>query len=127
MHFDRLALQADHVVVVNRVKPHTRFVGPIESGLMKMLLIGLGGGTGPGLPPARSTTTALPRSSGAWWARCLPSATSWPGWRSWRTRDEQLPNRGGAAGDFERREAELLSCWPSDGWRGCRLMKSTCS
>lgn len=42
VHFDRLAYEADHVLVVNRVKPHTRFVGPIESGLMKMLLIGLG-------------------------------------------------------------------------------------
>lgn len=42
VHFDRLAYQADHVLVVNRVKPHTRFVGDIESGLMKMLLIGLG-------------------------------------------------------------------------------------
>ena len=42
VHFDRLASQADHVFVLNRVKPHTRFVGDIESGLMKMLLIGLG-------------------------------------------------------------------------------------
>ncbi len=42
IHFDRLAFEADHVVVCNRVKPHTGFCGPIESGLMKMLLIGLG-------------------------------------------------------------------------------------
>jgi hypothetical protein len=42
VHFDRLAYEADHVLVVNRVKPHTRFVGPIESGLLKMMLIGLG-------------------------------------------------------------------------------------
>ncbi len=42
VHFDRHAFEADHVVVVNRVKPHTRFVGEIESGLMKMMLIGLG-------------------------------------------------------------------------------------
>jgi len=42
VHFDRHAFQADHVVVVNRIKPHTRFVGDLESGLMKMLLIGLG-------------------------------------------------------------------------------------
>ncbi len=42
VHFDREAFQADHVLVVNRIKPHTRFVGDIESGLMKMLLIGLG-------------------------------------------------------------------------------------
>ncbi len=42
VHFDRYAAQADHVVVVNRVKPHTQFTGALESGLMKMLLIGLG-------------------------------------------------------------------------------------
>ena len=39
---DKLASQADHIAVVNRIKPHTRFIGPIESGLMKMMLIGLG-------------------------------------------------------------------------------------
>lgn len=42
VHFDRQAHQADHVLVCNRVKPHTRFVGELESGLMKMMLIGLG-------------------------------------------------------------------------------------
>jgi hypothetical protein len=42
IHFDRLAFEADHVLVCNRIKPHTGFAGPIESGLMKMLLIGLG-------------------------------------------------------------------------------------
>jgi hypothetical protein len=42
VHFDRLAFEADHVLVCNRIKPHTAFAGPIESGLMKMLLIGLG-------------------------------------------------------------------------------------
>jgi hypothetical protein len=40
--FDQYAYEADHVVVVNRVKPHTNFVGDIESGLHKMMLIGLG-------------------------------------------------------------------------------------
>ena len=42
VHFDRYASEADHVFVVGRVKPHTRFVGPVESGLHKMMLIGLG-------------------------------------------------------------------------------------
>ncbi|MBL9122401.1 MAG: DUF2088 domain-containing protein [Planctomycetaceae bacterium] len=42
VHFDRFAFEADHVVVCGRVKPHTNFVGEIESGLMKMMLIGLG-------------------------------------------------------------------------------------
>jgi hypothetical protein len=42
VHFDRHAFGADHVIVANRIKPHTGFVGDIESGLMKMMLIGLG-------------------------------------------------------------------------------------
>ena len=42
VHFDRYASEADHVVVLNRVKPHTGFSGEIESGMMKMMLIGLG-------------------------------------------------------------------------------------
>ena len=39
---DKNAVQADHIVVVNRVKPHTDFEADIESGLMKMIAIGLG-------------------------------------------------------------------------------------
>ena len=42
VHFDRLAYEADHVLVCGRVKPHTLFTGDVESGLMKMMLIGLG-------------------------------------------------------------------------------------
>jgi nickel-dependent lactate racemase len=39
---DKIAFNSDAIVVVNRVKPHTSFRGPVESGLMKMLAIGLG-------------------------------------------------------------------------------------
>jgi hypothetical protein len=39
---DRHASEADHIGVVARVKPHTAYHGPIESGLLKMLMIGLG-------------------------------------------------------------------------------------
>ena len=42
VYFDKQAFEADHVVVCNRIKPHTLFIGDIESGLMKMMLIGLG-------------------------------------------------------------------------------------
>ncbi|MGQ0636563.1 MAG: lactate racemase domain-containing protein [Planctomycetaceae bacterium] len=42
VHFDKHAYGADHVVVAGRIKPHTGFVGEIESGLHKMMLIGLG-------------------------------------------------------------------------------------
>jgi len=49
VHFDRFAHEADHVLVVNRIKPHTGFVGSIESGLHKMMLIGLGNHNGASL------------------------------------------------------------------------------
>lgn len=39
---DKNASQADHIGVIGRVKPHTGFHGPIESGLLKMIMIGLG-------------------------------------------------------------------------------------
>jgi hypothetical protein len=39
---DRLAAEADWIGIVNRVKPHTDFKGAIESGLFKMMTIGLG-------------------------------------------------------------------------------------
>lgn len=39
---DRIAFEADGIVVFNRVKPHTAFKADIESGLHKMLAIGLG-------------------------------------------------------------------------------------
>ena len=38
---DKYAYDADAFVVVNRVKPHTEFTYPFESGLMKMMAIGM--------------------------------------------------------------------------------------
>jgi len=40
--FSADALKADHIVVINRVKPHTVFRGDVESGLCKMLAVGCG-------------------------------------------------------------------------------------
>jgi hypothetical protein len=42
VHMDRYAAEADAVVVINRIKPHTGFRGETESGLTKMLSIGIG-------------------------------------------------------------------------------------
>jgi Lactate racemase N-terminal domain len=42
VYVDRFAYHADAIVVINRVKPHTAFRGKVESGVMKMLAIGLG-------------------------------------------------------------------------------------
>ncbi|TRY26632.1 DUF2088 domain-containing protein [Brevibacillus sp. LEMMJ03] len=42
VYTDKHAYQADKIVVINRIKPHTAFRGPVESGLLKMITIGLG-------------------------------------------------------------------------------------
>ena len=42
VYIDRYAAEADGIIVFNRITPHTNFRGDYESGLMKMLTIGLG-------------------------------------------------------------------------------------
>lgn len=42
VHACTAALQAAGVIVINRIKPHTDFRGPVGSGLLKMLAVGLG-------------------------------------------------------------------------------------
>lgn len=42
VYADRIASTADAIVVINRVKPHTAFRGKYESGILKMISIGLG-------------------------------------------------------------------------------------
>ena len=61
VYMDRNAYEADSVIVVNRVKPHTAFRGTVESGPTKMLAIGLGKQRGrtPYIPRAGRTFTRL--------------------------------------------------------------------
>jgi len=42
VYLDKEALHSDGIVIVNRIKPHTAFKAEYESGLIKMLAIGLG-------------------------------------------------------------------------------------
>lgn len=42
VYLDKNASTADHIGVVARVKPHTSYNGAVESGLLKMMMIGLG-------------------------------------------------------------------------------------
>ena len=65
LHFDRIASQADAIVVCGRVKPHTDFFGDYESGLHKMLAVGLGKHTG---------ATTLHRHGFAEFPRLIPEA-----------------------------------------------------
>jgi hypothetical protein len=62
VHVDRHACEADHIVLVNRVKPHTNYRAHVESGLMKMLVIGLGKHQGAILAHRASVDVGLPRA-----------------------------------------------------------------
>ena len=42
VYLDNLASEADHIVLINRIKKHTEFEHEFESGLLKMMAIGLG-------------------------------------------------------------------------------------
>ncbi|QEH33613.1 hypothetical protein OJF2_21170 [Aquisphaera giovannonii] len=42
IHFDQNAFDSHGIILLNRIKPHTSFTGRYESGLLKMLTIGLG-------------------------------------------------------------------------------------
>lgn len=42
VYFDCAAAKADAIIIVNRIKLHTDFTGELQSGLCKMLVIGLG-------------------------------------------------------------------------------------
>ena len=42
VYLDAIAARAQGIIVVNRIKKHTNFDGPVESGLCKMAVIGMG-------------------------------------------------------------------------------------
>lgn len=62
VHVDKHAYESDHIVLVNRIKPHTNFRAHVESGLMKMLVIGLGKHLGAILAHRASVDVGLPRA-----------------------------------------------------------------
>ena len=39
---DRYAAEADWIIPIGRIKPHTDIRGPIQSGILKMIVIGMG-------------------------------------------------------------------------------------
>lgn len=63
--FSKPAYEADWVLPINRIKPHTDFSGPIESGLIKMMSIGFGKEKG---------CTSLHRQGTVHFARIIPEA-----------------------------------------------------
>ena len=65
VYVSKPAMEADGIFVVGRVKPHTAFRGKVESGLMKMMVIGLGKHKG---------ATVIHRQGFARFAELIPAA-----------------------------------------------------
>ncbi|UCF94500.1 MAG: DUF362 domain-containing protein, partial [Desulfobacterales bacterium] len=42
VYADQAAVEADHILIINRIKDHTEYIGATESGLLKMAVVGLG-------------------------------------------------------------------------------------
>ena len=84
------ALEADHILLVNRVKPHTDFRGTFESGLAKICAIGLGKQRGAQTIHSHGTrglAELMPRA-----ARCMIETTG------------EVSGRPGRAGERPRRD-----------------------
>ncbi len=64
--WDRHAHAADAVIVIGRIKPHTLFRGPFESGLIKMSVIGVGKQRGAMSMHATGPKDLGPRLAEAW-------------------------------------------------------------
>jgi hypothetical protein len=110
VHFDRFAAEADHVFVVNRVKPHTRFVGPVESGLHKMMLIGLGKHEGAKVYHRGILTQSFPEIIAAVAERVLQVGRVCGGLAILENaRDETALVEAVRPADFATREPELLT------------------
>jgi len=63
VYFDKNAYNADATIVVGRVKPHTDFRGPVESGLCKMIAIGLGKQRGAEQMHAHGLVDSIPQGA----------------------------------------------------------------
>ena len=105
------------MIVVNRVKPHTDFHGEVESGLVKMLVIGAGKHAGAISAHGHTIRHGFPAVLRDHGERLLAGAAG-----AVRRRARGGPGRadgrarGGAAEEFFAREAELLAraatCFP---------------
>ena len=61
VYLDKLASEANHIVLINRIKKHTEFEHEFESGLLKMMAIGLGKQEGAAVYHEAMLTLGYPR------------------------------------------------------------------
>ncbi len=121
------ASEADHILVAGRVKPHTGFVGEIESGLHKMMLIGLGKHRGACIyhkaikdfsfgEIIRAVAEVVLRKCRVLAGLAIIENAS----------DETALIEAVAPADFFERERSSPSSRPGRGCRGCRWRMWTC-
>ena len=79
------AWESDGIFVINRVKWHTSFEGAIESGVSKMLALGVGKIEGARPVTAMPAGSEWKRSSGLLPATCSRREKFWVGWPSSKT------------------------------------------
>ena len=63
VYMDKNAYSADGIVVVNRIKPHTDFNSDTESGLLKMIAVGLGNAKGCATMHSYGLRTSIPAAA----------------------------------------------------------------
>lgn len=61
VYYDKVASKLDGVIVLNRIKAHTDLIGDVESGLQKIITIGLGNHEGAQVIHAKGLDKAVPR------------------------------------------------------------------
>ena len=124
---DRHASEADHIGVVARIKPHTSYHGPIESGLLKMMMIGLGKHAG-ALTYHRLLLDhpydQVVRSVGRLMRAKARSRSAWAWWRTPTTR-RHWSRRPCPVTSSRSRSASWS--WLGAGCRGCPCARPTCS
>ncbi|WP_422443627.1 lactate racemase domain-containing protein [Thermoanaerobacterium sp. DL9XJH110] len=105
VYMDKIAYNSDGIVVVNRVKPHTDFSGEIESGLLKMIAVGLGKHKGCSAMHAGGLAATIPEAAGV----ALNKAPILFGLAILEnSRDETYKLKALLPSDFEREEKLLL-------------------
>ena len=127
VHFDRHAMEADHVLVCNRIKPHTDFSATIESGLMKMLLIGLGKPEGAKIYHRAAQDYSFDQIVRSVAGEVLKRCPFLPDWRSSKMRTTRRRWSRASRRRISSGAKSSCSCSPGSGCRGCRSSASTCS
>ena len=107
---DRDAYESDGVMLVGRVKWHTDFAGKIESGLFKMMAIGLGKFAGAQRYHTYAYRLGLEHVIRSVGRQVLARARFWAAWRFWRTPITTRPNSTPCRWKrMEQREEENLA------------------